>query len=66
LAAAANVNYYESGDVRGSQLTFSVRRRMSEDSDLELIVAPWRHDDRQFDLTSFYSTFLSARYTMRF
>ncbi len=66
LTASANINYYESGDVRGSQLTLSARRRMSDDSDLELIVAPWSHTDRQFDLTSFYSTILSARYTVRF
>jgi hypothetical protein len=66
LAASANLNYYESGDVRGSQLTLSLRRRMSADSDLELVVAPWRHDDRQFDLTSYYTTIFSARYTVRF
>ena len=66
LTASANINYYESGDVRGSQLTLSVRRRISEDDDIELIVAPWRHEDRQFDLTSYYTTILSARYTMRF
>jgi hypothetical protein len=66
LSASANLNYFESGDIRGSQLTLSARRRISEDSDVELIVAPWRQDDRQFDLTSYYSTFLSARYTMRF
>jgi hypothetical protein len=66
LSAGAGLNFYESGNVRGTQLTFRVRRRLSEDNDLELIVAPWSRNDREYDMTSYHSTFLSARYTTRF
>lgn len=66
MTASANLNYYESGDVRGTQLTLSLRRRLSQDHDLELVVAPWRHEDRLYDLTGYRSTFLSLRYTVRF
>lgn len=66
LSASANVNFYESGDVRGTQLTLSVRRRISPEHDLELIVAPWRHEDRLYDLTGYRTTFLMAKYTVRF
>ncbi len=66
LSASANFNYYESGDVRGTQLTLSLRQKLSLDQDLELVVAPWRHEDRQYDLTSYRTTFLMARYTVRF
>lgn len=64
--ASANINFYESGDVRGAQLTFSVRRTLSPDSDIEILVAPWSRDDRQLDLTGYHTTFLSARYKVRF
>lgn len=66
LTASASLNYYESGNVRGTQLTLSLRRRLCADHDLELVVAPWRHEDRQFNLTGYRTTFLSARYTVRF
>lgn len=66
LSASASLNYYESGDVRGTQLTLSLRRRISADHDLELVVAPWRHEDRLFNLTGYRTTFLMARYTVRF
>jgi hypothetical protein len=66
MSASANLNYYESGDVRGTQLTLSLRRRLSEDHDLELVVAPWRHEDRLYNLTGYRTTFASLRYTVRF
>lgn len=64
--ASASVNFFESGDVRGAQLTFNLRRTLSPDSELDIYVAPWSRDDRQFDLTGYHTTFLSARYTVRF
>lgn len=66
LSASASLNFYDSADVRGTQLTFSVRRRMAADHDLELIIAPWRHEDRLFNLTGYRTTFLMARYTVKF
>ncbi|MBS1722899.1 MAG: hypothetical protein JSS66_08100 [Armatimonadetes bacterium] len=66
LSASAGLNYYESGDVKGTQLTFSVRRRLSPDHDLELVVAPWTQDDRLFDQTGYRTTFVMARLNVRF
>jgi hypothetical protein len=66
LSASASLNYYESGDVKGTQLTFSVRRRLGPDHDLELVVAPWLRDDKLYDLTGYRATFLLARYTVKF
>lgn len=66
FGASASFNHFESGNVRGSQLTLSLRRRLGPDHDFELIVAPWRHDDRLYDLSSYRTTFLSARFTVRF
>jgi hypothetical protein len=66
LSASASLNYYDSGDVRGTQLTLSLRRRMGADHELELVLAPWRHEDRLLNLTGYRTTFLSARYTVRF
>ncbi len=64
--ASANINFYENGDVLGTQLSFIVRRKISPDNDLEIIVAPWTREDRQLGLTGFHTTFLSVRYTVRF
>ena len=66
LSASAALNYYNSADVRGTQLTFSVRRHFGADHDLELVIAPWRHEDKLFNITGYRNTFLSARYTVRF
>lgn len=66
LSASASFNFYESADVRGSQLTLSLRRRFGPNHDLELVVAPWRHEDRLLDMTGYRTTFLMARYTVRF
>lgn len=66
LVASASLNFFESGDVRGTQLTLSARTALSPDSELELLVAPWARDDRLLDQTSFKTTFVSARYTVRF
>ena len=66
LSASANLDHYESGDVRGTRLTFSVRRRLSPDHDLELVVAPWQKDDRLNDLTGYRTTIVSARVSVRF
>ena len=64
--ASASLNYYESGDVRGAQLTFNFKHVFPWEDEIELILAPWSRDDRQLDLTGFSTTFLSARYTTRF
>jgi hypothetical protein len=66
LVASASLNFFESCDVRGAQLTLSARRALTPDSEIELIVAPWSRDDRLLDQTSFRTTFVSARYTVRF
>lgn len=66
LVASASLNYFESGDVRGTQLTLSARTALSPDSELELLVAPWARDDRLLDQTNFRTTFVSARYMVRF
>jgi hypothetical protein len=66
LVASASLNFFESGDVRGTQLTLSARTALSPDSELELLVAPWARDDRLLDQTSFRTTFVSARYKVRF
>jgi hypothetical protein len=39
---------------------------MGADHELELVLAPWRHEDRLLNLTGYRTTFLSARYTVRF
>lgn len=64
--ASLSVNFFESGDVRGTQLTLSFRQRLSASRDMELIVAPWRRDDPLYGVTGFQTTFLSARFTERF
>lgn len=66
LSASAGLNYYESGDVKGTQLTLSLKRQLSADHSLELVVAPWRQEDRLYNLTGYKTTFLMARYTVRF
>lgn len=66
LTASASLNFYESGDARGSQLTLSLHRRISDDHDLELVVAPWRHEDLLYDLTGYQTTIVMARYNIRF
>ncbi|MBS1714578.1 MAG: hypothetical protein JST30_09610 [Armatimonadetes bacterium] len=66
LSASANLDHYESGDVRGTRLTLSVRRRLSPAHDLELVVAPWQKDDRLYDLTGYRTTIVSARFSVRF
>lgn len=66
FSASANLNYYETGDMRGTQLTLSLRRALSPDHDLELVIAPWHRQDRALDLTGYRTTFLMAKYTVRF
>ncbi len=66
LSGSASLNLYESGDVRGSQLTLTLRKQLGSDHEVELMVAPWRQTDRQFGLTGYRTTMLSARYTVKF
>ncbi|MGB2756917.1 MAG: hypothetical protein WBD02_04560 [Acidimicrobiia bacterium] len=66
MSASASLNYYDSADVRGTQLTFSLRRHLAPDHDLELVFAPWRHEDRLYNISDYRTTFLSARYTVKF
>ena len=66
LSATVNLNFYESGNVRGTQLTCSIKRILSTTNELEVVVAPWNRKDQEFDLNTYHSTFLSARFTTRF
>lgn len=66
LSGSASFNLFESGDVRGTQLTLTVRKQLSADHDFEIMVAPWRQTDRLFGITGYRATMLSARYTVKF
>lgn len=66
MSASAGLNAYESGDVRGTQVTMSLRRQIAPDHTVELVVAPWSQVDRQFDLTGYNTTFLIVKYSVKF
>lgn len=66
LYTSASLNVYENGDIRGHQLTFNLRKVLSESREFELVVAPWRQVDRQFDISGYNATILSARYMVKF
>lgn len=66
LAASASVNLYESADVRGNQVTLSLRRKLAEDHEVELVASPWQRTDRQFGVTGYRATLLSLRYHVKF
>lgn len=65
-SASAGVNYFESGDVRGTQLMLTYRRALPKDQAIEVAVSPWRQDDRLYNLTGYKTTFLSVRFSVRF
>jgi hypothetical protein len=66
LSASAGLNFFESGDVRGSQLTLSVRKALGKDHELGLVVAPWRQSDRLYGITDYRTTVASVQYSVRF
>lgn len=66
MSASAGLNYYESGDVHGSQLTLSLHRQLAKDHELGLVVAPWRQHDRLYDITNYRTTVASLQYSVRF
>ncbi|MBL8086937.1 MAG: hypothetical protein JNM85_02560 [Chthonomonas sp.] len=66
LSGSASLNLYESGDIRGSQLTLTLRKQLSADHDFEFMVAPWRQTDRLYGISGYRTTMLSARYTVKF
>lgn len=65
-SASAGLNFFESREVRGAQVSLSLRKHIGADRDFEFTVAPWLRDDRQFGITGYRATFISARYTLRF
>lgn len=66
VSASAGLNAYESGDVRGTQLTMSLRRQLAPDHAVEIVVAPWSQVDRLYDVTGYNTTFLMVKYLVKF
>lgn len=63
---SAAVNHFATNNWRGTQVTFQYRRRISADHSLDVVVAPWRFEDRLYGLTGYETTFLGVRYTVKF
>lgn len=63
---SATVNHFATNNWRGTQVTFQYRRRLSADHSLDVVVAPWRFEDRLYGLTGYETTFLGVRYTVKF
>lgn len=63
---STSLNHYEGSEVRGTEWTLSYRRRLAENRDLELVFAPWSHDDRLYDINSYRRTILMVRYSIKF
>jgi hypothetical protein len=63
---STSMNFFSTNNYRGTQLTVSYRRPLSDDHDLELVFAPWRFEDRLFGLTGYNAALVQARYTVRF
>lgn len=65
-SGSAGLIHTKSADVDNTYFTFSFRQRLSEDQEFEVVLAPWRNVDRLYGLTGYSTTFLMARYTVRF
>lgn len=63
---SAAVNHFATNNWRGTQVTFQYRRRISADHSLDVVVAPWRFEDRLYGRTGYETTFLGVRYTVKF
>lgn len=63
---SAAVNHFATNNWRGTQVTLQYRRRISADHSLDVVVAPWRFEDRLLGLTGYETTFLGVRYTVKF
>lgn len=63
---SASLNRYESRNERGSQMTLQYTRRLAADRSIELVFAPWRHEDRLNAAYDSSATFLSARFSLKF
>jgi len=48
------------------QPAFTYRRDLGQNRSLELVFAPWKYDDRQFDITGYRASIFQARYVTRF
>lgn len=63
---SANLNHFATNNWRGTHVTLQYRRRISADHSLDIIVAPWRFEDRLYGQTGFETTFFGVRYTVKF
>jgi len=66
FSASASINFFDSANVRGSQLMLSLRKQLGLNNSLELMVAPWRFDDKLYDRSGYRSTLLMLKYSLRF
>jgi len=66
FSASASINFFDSANVRGSQLMLSLRKQLGLNNALELMVAPWRFDDKLYDRSGYRSTFVMLKYSLRF
>lgn len=62
----ASLNSYGTNNVFGRQFTFGYSRKLDADRSLQILVSPWIHNDRLYNLTGTSNTAISVQFKSKF
>lgn len=63
---AASLGYFTTNNERGYRLTAEYSRQLDAQQSVRVFVAPWRLEDRLYDLTDYRTTLFGVDYTLKF